>query len=437
MKEDIAAFWFRRDLRLHDNAGLTHALRFGRPVICLFIFDSDILDRLENKKDKRIIFIYRQLKKINEELIKHGSVLIVRYGKPVEVWKRILDEFNVKSIYANKDYEPYAIQRDGEVNEFLDSKNCSFHTYKDHVIFENNEVGKDDGSPYTVFTPYMKKWRAKVVDNKSAFLKSFPTEKYFSAFKKMKPGPFISLKEAGFFDSEVHFPADVIDKNLILNYTDTRNLPAIHGTTHIGIHLRFGTVSVRELVRKAWNLSDTWVNEIIWREFFIQILRHFPHVVNAPFRKNYERLIWKNDERSFAKWCNGETGYPIVDAGMRELNETGFMHNRVRMLTACFLTKYLLIDWRWGESYFAEKLLDYELASNNGNWQWSAGTGCDAAPYFRIFNMDAQTKKFDPEFTYIKRWVPEFQKTSYPKRIVEYDYARERCLKFYKSGLYG
>jgi len=435
MQEEIAAFWFRRDLRLHDNVALTHALQCGKPVICVFIFDTDILDKLEDKKDKRVIFIHRRLQLLNEELKKYRSALIVRFGKPVEEWKKLLDEFRITSVYANHDYEPYAIKRDTEAGDFFRKNNCVFRTFKDHVIFEKDEVTKEDGLPYTVYTPYMKKWKMKLKDEKSFFLKSFPTEKYFSNFFKTKFSPIVSLEEIGFEETGVEFPSATLDRNVIKNYPRTRDLPGINGTSHLGIHLRFGTVSVRELVRKAWNLDETWVNEIIWRDFFIQVLWHFPYVEKHAFKKEYDRLKWRDDVQGFEKWCKGETGYPIVDAGMRELNATGFMHNRVRMITACFLTKYLLIDWRWGEAYFAEKLLDYELASNNGNWQWSAGTGCDAAPYFRIFNMHAQTKKFDPDFSYIKKWVPEFKETSYPKPMIDYLEARQRCILFYKNGL--
>ncbi|MEO8087020.1 MAG: deoxyribodipyrimidine photo-lyase [Bacteroidota bacterium] len=435
MQEEIAAFWFRRDLQLHDNAALTHALQSGRQVLCVFIFDKNILSRLEDKKDNRVIFIHRQLQQINDELKKYRSALKVIYGTPLDAWKILLKEYSIYSVYANHDYEPYARERDQQVADFLSTNKCSFHSFKDQVIFEKDEVTKEDGLPYTVFTPYMKKWRAKAIDEKSNFLKSFSTEKYFSNFIKTKHEPFLSLAEIEFKDVAFDFPVPLLDKNLIRKYAETRNTPGIEGTSRLGIHLRFGTVSIRELVRKAWTLSDVWINELIWREFFMQVLWHFPHVAEHAFKKEYERLKWKNDEKKFEKWCNGETGYPIVDAGMRELNETGFMHNRVRMITACFLTKYLLIDWRWGEAYFAQKLLDYELASNNGNWQWSAGTGCDAAPYFRIFNMDAQTKKFDPNFVYIKKWVPEYQELTYPKPIVDYEAARMRCILFYKNGL--
>ena len=434
MQEEIAVCWLRRDLRLHDQAALSHALQSGYPVLCVFIFDDHILSRLEDKKDQRVIFIHRQLHTLNEKLIKLGSALVVRHGSPLEVWKKLTTDFPVRHVFAGHDYEPYAVERDVAVRNLLLTKNCSFTTCKDHVIFEKNEVAKENGEPYTVYTPFMKKWKTVQLTHPDS-LKTFPTEKYFSNFKKIKAEKILSLEELGFQDADINFPSAVPDNSVIKQYASTRDFPAIEGTTRIGIHLRFGTVSVREFVRIALELSDAWVNELIWREFFIQVLWHFPHVAGHAFKKEYDRLKWNDDESGFDKWSNGQTGYPIVDAGMRELNETGFMHNRVRMLTACFLTKYLLIDWRWGEAYFAQKLLDYELASNNGNWQWSAGTGCDAAPYFRIFNMEAQTKKFDPDFTYIKKWVPENGLPSYPRPMMEYGFARSRCLAFFKNGL--
>lgn len=435
MQEKISAFWFRRDLRLHDNAGLTHALQSGNPVLCCFIFDTSILNRLEDKRDRRIVFIHHQLQKLNDQLRKLGSALIIKTGDPVEVWKKLTKEYSITAVYANHDYEPYARERDAKVGSLLNEKNCSFHTFKDQVIFEKGDVTKDNGLPYTVYTPYMKKWRAHAGSNGYAALKSHPTDKHFSHFKKIKKQPVLTLSEIGFNHTDEVFPDPYLDINLVRNYSLTRNSPADAGTSRLGVHLRFGTVSIRELARKAWAQGETWVNELIWREFFMQIFWHFPKVTDHSFKKEYDGLKWKHDEAGFEKWCKGETGYPIVDAGMRELNATGFMHNRVRMLAACFLTKYLLIDWRWGEAYFAQKLLDYELASNNGNWQWSAGTGCDAAPYFRIFNMDAQVKKFDPDHIYIKKWVPEYLDPLYIKPIVEYEFARKRCILFYKNGL--
>lgn len=432
MSQPISIFWFRRDLRLHDNAGLYHALRSGLKVKAVFILDTEILDKLEDKKDLRLVFIHRQLENLNKQLHASGSRLEVYYGKPIDVWKKICAENPLANVFANTDYEPYAKERDRLVEVFLNQHNIRFQSFKDQVIFEKNEVVKEDGTPYTVFTPYMKRWKMNVTEDAFA---SFPTENYFENFVSADSHPIIQLEQIGFENSDFDFPSDKLDEDVIRNYADNRDFPGIRGTSRLSIHMRFGTVSMRELFRFAWTISEKWVNELIWREFYMTILWHFPHVVNSTFKSQYNFLKWRNKEDEFERWCNGLTGYPIVDAGMRELNETGFMHNRVRMITAMFLTKYLLVDWRWGEAYFAQKLLDYELSSNNGGWQWSAGTGVDAAPYFRIFSMDEQTKRFDPHFTYIKKWVPEFQELTYPRPMVDYTFARKRCLEFYKNGL--
>lgn len=430
MSAPISIFWFRRDLRLEDNAGLYHALRSNNPVLCLFIFDTDILNKLEDKDDKRVTFIWQQLKNINTELKKHGSSLLVKHGSPSTVWKELLTERNIVSVFTNHDYEPDAITRDENIRSLLQKKKIDFHTYKDQVIFEKNEILKDDGKPYTIYTPYSRKWLAKL---NTFYLKSYPAEKYFSRFLKDKSNKIPSIKEIGFIENDFEFPSDIPDKEIIKHYKEQRDFPAVKGTTHLSLHLRFGTVSIRKLASLANKLNATWLNELCWREFYQMILFHFPHGINGAFKPAYNAIRWRNNEKEFEAWCNGQTGYPIVDAGMRELNETGFMHNRVRMITASFLTKHLLIDWRWGEAYFARQLLDFELASNNGGWQWAAGTGCDAAPYFRIFNPYEQTKKFDPKFIYIKKWVPEFEDFSYPPPIVDHKFARERCLKTYAA----
>lgn len=427
-----AYFWFRRDLRLHDNAGLHHALTTGLPVQPVFIFDKEILGKLSDKNDRRVVFIHRQLERLNRELQHFGASLLVYHGKPLEVWKKLIASGNVNQVYTNHDYEPYAQQRDQKVSELLQQHGIGFHTFKDQVIFEKSEVVKDDGTPYTVYTPYMKKWRSRL---KPEHMKSFDCSPKAGCFAASAPQTVMTLAEIGFRDMNEELPSDSVSDEIILQYGETRDIPSIRGTSRLGVHLRFGTISIRELARHTFPLSDKFFNELIWREFYQMILWHFPHVVERSFKPQYDRLVWRNNEAEFELWCNGQTGFPIVDAGMRELAATGFMHNRVRMITASFLTKFLLIDWRWGESWFAQKLIDFELASNNGGWQWSAGTGVDAAPYFRIFNMDEQTKKFDPDFRYIKKWVPEFQELTYVKRMVDYKAARERCLAFYKSGL--
>ncbi len=430
MQNPINFFWFRRDLRLEDNAGLYNALKSGIPVQPLFIFDTDILDKLVDKQDKRLVFIHAQLEKLNTELNKFSSSLIVKIDKPIDVWKKIISEYTIKDVYTNHDYEPYARERDETVLKLLNKNKIGFHTYKDQVIFEKEDVTKDDGTPYTVFTPYMNKWKKTINES---HLKPYNTKKYFQNFSKINIQPIPDLKKLGFKKMVVDFPDNNPDKTILIKYSEVRDIPSIAGTSRIGVHLRFGTVSIRNMFNKSWDVSEKWVNELIWREFYMMILWHFPHVTEQAFKPKYNLLTWLNNEAEFQKWCDGNTGYPIVDAGMRELNETGFMHNRVRMITAMFLTKYLLIDWRWGEAYFAKKLLDFELASNNGGWQWSAGTGVDAAPYFRIFNMNEQTKRFDPNFEYIKKWVPEFQELTYPAPIVDYSLARKRCLEFYKK----
>lgn len=427
----VSIFWFRRDLRLHDNHGFYQALKSSSNVLPIFIFDKNILEQLSDKKDKRVSFIHQTLKSLNEQLIKHGSSLFVLHDEPLHAFKIIYELFSLNAVYTNHDYEPYAIERDLKIKEWFKSKNISFYTFKDQVIFEKNEVMKSDGTPYTIFTPYSKIWKQKLEDEK---FKTFPSENLLFNLFKTKPFPFPSFNEIGFEKSDSEIPSTKIKKEIISNYHLTRNLPAVNGTSKLSIHLRFGTVSIREFAALALQLNEQWLNELIWRDFFMMILFQFPYVTERSFKKKYESIEWINNETEFEKWCTGETGYPIVDAGMRELNETGFMHNRVRMIVASFLTKHLLIDWRWGEAYFAEKLLDYELSSNNGNWQWAAGCGCDAAPYFRIFNPAEQTKRFDPEMKYIKKWIPNFT-SDYLPPMVEHDFARKRALEVFKKSL--
>jgi deoxyribodipyrimidine photo-lyase len=432
MKPTIAAFWFRRDLRLYDNAGLYHALKSGHQVLPLFIFDTDILDQLDDKRDSRVYFIHQALSLLKNKLQALGSNLQVMHGKPIEVWKALLATFDIKEVYTNHDYEPYAISRDEAIRDYLFSQNVSLQTFKDQVIFEKNEVLKDDGTPYVVWTPYSKKWKERLND---FYLKSYPMDDYSRNFLSLPAAPMPSLTEIGFEATNDNFPTPVLNDELIRNYQNTRDFPAIDGTSRLSVHLRFGTVSIREITRQAKFLNEKFLNELIWREFYQMILWHFPHVTRQSFRKEYDGIEWRNDEGEFELWCKGETGYPIVDAGMRELNATGFMHNRLRMITASFLTKDLLIDWRWGEAYFAKKLIDFELASNNGGWQWAAGTGVDAAPYFRIFNPSSQAGKFDPAGVYIRKWVKEIDELTYPLPIVDHQLARERVLNAYKNAL--
>ncbi|MDR3678968.1 MAG: deoxyribodipyrimidine photo-lyase [Flavipsychrobacter sp.] len=431
MSQTISIFWFRRDLRLADNAGLYHALRSGSPVLPVFIFDTAILDDLKDKKDKRVDFIYRTLDAMHSRLKEMGSGLHVHYGTVTDCYKQLLQTYTISSVYTNHDYEPYAQKRDEQIAALLSTHNIPFHTFKDQVIFEKDEVVKDNKEPYTVYTPYSRRWKERLTD---FYLKPYPTQKYFKNFLQYKPVPIPELTAMGFQKTDLRLTPPRLDEHIAATYDKTRDYPATHGTTRLGIHLRFGTISIRALVTQAKALNATLLNELIWREFYQAILWHFPHVVGQSFKKDYDNIQWRNNEKEFAAWCSGETGFPIVDAGMRELNATGYMHNRVRMITASFLTKDLLIDWRWGEAYFAEKLLDYDLAANNGGWQWAAGSGCDAAPYFRVFNPTLQTEKFDPKLEYVKHWVPEYDTLTY-KPIVDHKAARERCLKVYKAAL--
>jgi len=434
----INVFWFRRDLRLEDNAGLYYALKSGLPILPIFIFDKIILDQLKEKSDPRVTFIFNTIVQLRVELQSLGSDLKIFYGKPAEVWQSLVKNYDIDSVYANHDYESYAVIRDKQVKDFLISENIKFLTYKDHVIFERSEVVKDDGKPYTVFTPYKRKWLSKLGDNpaKSSFLRAYPTQKYFSSLYKFEiNSSSISLEEMGFSRSTIFLPEKSVAQSVIKLYDQKRDFPALDATSKLGIHFRFGTISIREKAHKALAINDIYLSELIWRDFYAQILFHFPHVEKGAFRPEYDRIPWINDSHHFDLWCKGQTGYPIVDAGMRQLAQTGYMHNRVRMIVASFLTKHLLIDWRWGEAWFAQKLLDFDLASNNGGWQWAAGSGTDAAPYFRVFSPDAQTERFDKEYKYIKKWVPEFGTDKYPKPIVDHKMARERCLKVYKEGL--
>ncbi|REC51005.1 deoxyribodipyrimidine photo-lyase [Chryseobacterium piscium] len=424
----INIFWFRRDLRLSDNTALNAALQSDQKVLPIFIFDTEILDQLENKSDRRLDYIHQALEKINNELKNHTSGIRTYLGKPIDIFKEIINEFDVETVFCNRDYEPQAIKRDKEIYDFLQKNNVEFKGFKDQVIFEKNEIVKNDGLPYTVFTPFSKKWKEKLYQTEIN-----STKINFENFHQFKAKNIHSLKEIGFKKTDMVFVEPVLDKKIIEDYDKYRDFPALDQTTRLGIALRFGTISVRKCVKYASEHNETWLNELIWREFFMQILYHFPKVVTKCFKEKYENIQWRNNEDEFKLWCEGKTGYPIVDAGIRQLNETGFMHNRVRMVVASFLTKHLLIDWRWGEAYFAEKLLDYELSSNNGNWQWAAGCGCDAAPYFRIFNPSEQTKKFDKDQKYIKKWLPENYSEITP--IVEHTFARNRALETYKKAV--
>ncbi len=426
----MTIFWFRRDLRLEDNKGLYEALTSGDEVLPIFIFDKNILSELA-EDDARVTFIHSLLQQVQETLQKHNKSLAVFYDTPENVFIKLTKDHTIKAVYTNHDYEPYALQRDKAIAKQLEKSNIAFKTFKDQVIFEKDEVVKDDGTPYVVYTPYMKKWREHF---NTSQLQNHDSENKTDAFTEHSY-PFLTLDDIGFKEASIKPAPYSVSDTLIDNYEDTRNFPAVEGTSNISPYLRFGAVSIREIMKKALQSDNaTYMNELIWREFFMQILWHYPETVTKSFRPKYDAIKWRNNENEFKAWCEGKTGYPMVDAGMRELNATGHMHNRVRMVVASFLCKHLLIDWRWGEAYFAEKLFDYEQSSNIGNWQWAAGSGVDAAPYFRIFNPTEQVKKFDKDLKYIKKWVPEFEEIDY-RPIVDHKEARERCLKIYKEAV--
>ncbi|MBC8754006.1 deoxyribodipyrimidine photo-lyase [Kordia sp. YSTF-M3] len=431
MKDNCVIFWHRRDLRIDDNIGLYHALTSGKKVIPLFIFDEDILEKLP-EDDARVNFIHEELEKIHQTLQKHESSLLVKHGKPVEILKKIIKEYHISEVYTNHDYEPYAISRDKEIKEALTAENIHFKTFKDQVIFERDDIVKADGNPYKIYTPFSKKWLATL---QTSDYESVDCASHYKNYAKIK-FDFPTLKDIGFTEASIKVLPYNMSSTIIDNYEDTRNYPAIEGTSRLSTHLRFGTISVRKCVKNGLQSENNiFLKELIWREFFMQILWHFPESVTHNFKSKYDGIKWRNNEDEYKAWCEGKTGYPLVDAGMRELNESGYMHNRVRMITASFLCKHLLIDWKWGEAYFAKKLLDFDLAQNVGNWQWVAGTGCDSSPYFRIFNPTSQIQKFDKAHGYIKKWASDYQEFTYPQPIVEHKHARERCLTTYKSGI--
>lgn len=436
-KKPITLVWLRRDLRLDDNTALYHALCQNENVLPIFIFDTEILDELPHPHDRRVEFIHQVVSQLQADLLAKNANMLVKYGKPLHVFQKLLKDFHIKNIYTNHDYEPYALKRDAEIQQFFKENNIDFLGFKDHCIFEKDEILSGSNTPYTIFTPYSKKWKSLLTD---FYTDPHPTEKYFQNFISQTefnlPTQIISLQDMEFKPLGLPFPTKVPDENILKNYTENRNFPAYQSTTRIGLHLRFGTLSIRKMVRLAIeHQSESWLNELIWRDFYLNILWHFPHVVTKAFKPLYDRIEWRNNADEFDKWCEGNTGYPLVDAGMRELNATGFMHNRVRMVVASFLTKHLLIDWRWGEAYFAEKLLDFDLSANNGGWQWASSSGCDAQPYFRIFNPTSQLDTFDKNRKYVLQWIPEYGTKSYPNPIVEHTFARNRCLEVYKKAV--
>lgn len=435
MNQKVSIFWFRRDLRLEDNIGLNQALNGNSPVLPIFIFDIEILEQLP-ENDARVTFIHKTIQHLNDYLKQHyNSSIAMYYGNPIEIFNSLANDYSIDAVYTNHDYEPYALERDAAIKKLLTAKNITFYTYKDQVVFEKDEIVKSDGNPYVVYTPYKNRWKEKF--NPEIHLGFSDKLSNTNNFIKDPELPSLSLLDMGFVPSQITVPDYIISEVFIENYEATRNYPAkMNGTSRIGPHLRFGTVSIRKIIQQALKANnEVFWNELIWREFFMQILWHYPKTVNYAFKPKYDRIQWRNNKTEFEKWKSGQTGYPLVDAGMRELNQTGFMHNRVRMLVASFLCKHLLIDWRWGEAYFAEKLLDFDLSANVGNWQWAAGSGVDAAPYFRIFNPITQVEKFDKQKEYINKWVPDLQELTYPAKMVDHKIARERCLKVYKEAL--
>ncbi len=434
-KEKINLFWFRRDLRLFDNKALYHALNSGFKVFPIFIFDKQVLKQFPDKSNKAVSFIYSALSKINDELLKDGKSLNVFHGEVDEIFRKLMLDYDIEAVYVNADYEPEAIKRDEIVRKILQESSIQLHEFHDQLIMSPGSVVKGDGTPYTIFTPFSKVWKQKIDSNSFKYFKS---ESLKSNFVDSQSSSMLLLKDIGYqFNNSIYFDF-LFNDNLILNYEKNRDFPFItDGTSKVSTHLRFGTISIRQLTKKAIEINEKYLNELIWREFFMHILWHFPEVVNHSFKKKYDAIEWENNEQNFELWCEGKTGFPLVDAGMRELNATGLMHGRVRMVVSSFLCKNLLIDWRWGEAYFAQKLLDYELSSNNGNWQWAAGSGCDAVPYFRIFNPILQQQRFDPKFEYIRTWVPEFDSTKYLNtQIVDLKMSKIRCLEIYKKALY-
>lgn len=436
MIEPISLVWLRRDLRLHDNAALYHALKSGRPVLPVFVFDRLILDPLEDRRDRRVEFIRVEVQKLADQLAALGSAMVARYGRPIDVLKDIVSEYNVAEVFTNYDYEVYAKERDDVVKTMLAERGIGFTTSKDQVIFDRDEVVTGGGKPYTVFGPYSKNWLGRLAASDGDFFaRSYPTEKYFGNFYKMAPLPVPTLEEMNFVPLGERYPEPAITDALLQSYETLRDHPTRTGTSELGIHLRFGTISIRDLVRQAQTSSVRFLTELAWRDFYFQILDKFPYVEHHTFRRGYDHIPFLNREEDIDRWKRGETGYPLVDAGMRQLNQTGWMHNRARLIAASFCVKHLLIDWRIGEQYFAAKLRDYDLAANNGNWQWVAGTGNDAAPYFRVFSPMAQQQKFDPKFEYIRKWVPEYGTPDYAKPIIDHDFARQRALETYRRAL--
>lgn len=462
---DQALVWFRRDLRLDDQAALYHALRQARRVFCVFVLDTVILDALP-RADRRVQFILQALQGLDAQLRAQGGALIVRHAPAAEEIPRLAAELGVQAVFANHDDEPQALARDATVAQALAAQGRAWHSFKDHVIFERSELLTGAGKPYAVFTPYKNAWLKKVDE---FYLRAYPVARYAEALASHALAQGVpSLADIGFQDAGLaeHLAADKAEAlfedflHRIDRYDQARDFPALKGPSYLSVHLRFGTLSIRRLAREAWQRmaagergAEVWLSELIWRDFYHQVMHHWPHAMGGAFRPEYDKIVWEQGpeaERLFGAWCRGETGYPLVDAAMHQLNSTGYMHNRLRMVTASFLIKDLGVDWRWGERYFAEQLLDFDLAANNGGWQWAASSGCDAQPYFRIFNPVSQSEKFDPEGRFIRRYLPQLAALppklvhapwlagpleapdDYAPPLVRHDEARQRTLARYE-----
>ena len=423
--------WFRRDLRWQDNRALDAALTSGHPVVPLFVFDKNILDRLDNQDDARITFLHDRISHMQGEASDLGGSLLVVHDDPINVLETLAENGMMKAVYTNEDYEPYAQTRDAAARNFLKTRGVAFHTFTDHVIQAPGEVTKPDGTPYTVFTPFSKRWHLNLSEEN---MKTSPSEKHLGSLHTWD-STLPSLDSIGFKRSSISAPEATITKNVLTQYSEMRDIPSVRGTSRLSVHLRFGTKSIREAAKEGFKYSEKWLTELIWRDFYQHVMHAFPHSMKDAFRPQYDRVPWRHNDEDFQRWTRGETGYPLVDAGMRELLATGFMHNRVRMVVASFFCKHLLLDWRLGERHFAAHLLDFELASNVGGWQWAAGSGCDAAPYFRVFNPTSQLQKFDRELTYVRKWVPEYGTESYPTPMVDHKMARQRAIDTYKNAL--
>ena len=472
---DAALMWFRRDLRSEDNAALFAALKDSRRVYCVFVYDTEILDALPTRKDRRVEFIWQSVTELGYALEKAGGQLITLHGAALTEIPLLAATLGVQAVYANHDYEPAALERDRAVALALKDSGIAFLTRKDQVIFEKDEVLTLGGTPFSVFTPYKNAWLKKL---EPFFVKAYPVERYAANLAKAPAQQrMLSLADIGFEPTNLQAlgisGGAVAGKKLLddflprmARYRDSRDFPAKKGPSYLSVHLRFGTVSIRALTRAAWSGTGgpsgegpaTWLSELVWRDFYFMILHHHPHVVSRAFKPAYDAIQWPNDQNLFAAWCEGRTGYPIVDAAMRQLNQTGYMHNRLRMIAASFLVKDLHVDWRWGEKYFADQLNDFDQSANNGGWQWAASTGCDAQPYFRIFNPVSQSERFDAEGAFIRRYVPELADCDkraihapwemtlleqqgagviigkdYPAPVVEHATARLQALEMFKA----